>query len=103
MNGCPNSCARLQVADIGLLGSLVPGPDGERVEGFQVHLGGHLGPDAALARRAKGVRVRADALDDYLEGLMRRFLETRDDDEPFHRWAARAEPAWLEPRAALAR
>ena len=100
VNGCPNSCVRVQLADIGLLGSLVPGPDGERVEGFQVHLGGHLGPDAAFARRAKGVRVRGDELDEYLEGLLRRFLETREDDEPFHRWSARAEPAWLEPRAA---
>ena len=54
MNGGPNSCARFQLADIGLLGSLVQGDDGERVEGFQVHLGGHLGPRAAVARRVKG-------------------------------------------------
>lgn len=47
--------------------------------------------------------MRAGELDDYLEGLLRGFLETRDDDEPFHRWAARAEPAWLEPLVALAR
>jgi sulfite reductase (ferredoxin) len=100
MNGCPNSCARFQLADIGLLGSLVPGPDGERVEGYQVHVGGHLGPGAAVARRVKGVRVRGDELDDYLEGLLRRFLATRAEDEPFHRWAARADPSWLEPQAA---
>jgi len=35
LNGCPNSCARIQVADIGLKGQLVPGPDGDLVEGFQ--------------------------------------------------------------------
>ena len=28
VNGCPNSCARIQTADIGLKGSLVTGPDG---------------------------------------------------------------------------
>ena len=28
VNGCPNSCARIQTADIGLKGSLVIGPDG---------------------------------------------------------------------------
>src|SRR5438128_1375292 len=34
LNGCPNACARTQVADIGLKGQLVPGPDGGMVEGF---------------------------------------------------------------------
>ncbi|MGH9288293.1 MAG: nitrite/sulfite reductase, partial [Acidimicrobiales bacterium] len=43
LNGCPNSGARFQLADIGLQGALVPGPDGDRVEGFLVQLGGHLG------------------------------------------------------------
>jgi sulfite reductase (ferredoxin) len=101
MNGCPNSCARVQLADIGLLGSLVPGRDGERVEGFQVLLGGHLGPDPVTGTRVKGLRVAADDLEDYLEGLLRAFLDTRDEGEPFHHWAARAEEAWLKPRAAV--
>jgi len=98
MNGCPNSCARFQLGDIGLLGPLMPGLDGDRVEGFQVHIGGHLGPEAAVARRVKGVRVRSTDLDDYLEGVLRCFLDTREEREPFHRWAARAEDAWLPPR-----
>jgi sulfite reductase (ferredoxin) len=98
MNGCPNSCARFQLADIGLLGSLAPGEDGRRVEAFQVHLGGHLGPGAQVARRVKGLRIPSDRLDDYLEDLLRCFLDTRDAEEPFHRWAARAEDAWLQPR-----
>ena len=44
VNGCPNSCARIQVADIGLKGQLVDA-HGEQVEGFQVHLGGHSASD----------------------------------------------------------
>lgn len=103
MNGCPNSCARFQLADIGLLGSLMPGADGGRVEGFQVHIGGHLGPDAAVARRVKGVRVASTDLDDYLEGVLRCFLDTRDGHESFHSWAGRAEDAWLAPREVAAR
>ena len=43
VNGCPNACARTQVADIGLKGQLVMDADGNQVEGFQVHLGGALG------------------------------------------------------------
>ncbi len=96
MNGCPNSCARVQLADIGLLGSLVPGPDGERVPGYQVLVGGHLGPDAEFGRRPKGVRVPSDRLEDYIEGVLRRFLDTREPDEPFHVWSARADPDWLQ-------
>jgi len=99
MNGCPNSCARFQLADIGLLGSLMTGPDGTRVEGFQVHMGGHLGPDAAFARRVKGVRVPSTDLEDYIEAVLRRFLDTREDDEAFAAWADRADADWLAPPA----
>jgi sulfite reductase (ferredoxin) len=95
LNGCPNSCARFQVADIGLLGSLVTGPDGQKAEAFQVHLGGHLGEEHRFARRVKGVRVMADELADYLEGLLRRYLATRDQGEAFHRWSDRAPDGWL--------
>jgi sulfite reductase (ferredoxin) len=95
VNGCPNSCARLQVADIGLMGSLAAGEDGARAEAFQVHLGGHLGEDLAFGRRVKGLRVPAPELPDYVERLLRSYLATRTADEPFHRWARRAEEVWL--------
>ena len=52
VNGCPNSCARFQVADIGLKGSIVDGG-----EGFQMHLGGSLGDRPGVrpqAARAEG-------------------------------------------------
>ena len=69
VNGCPNSCARIQTADIGLKGQLVRDEAGEQVEGFQVHLGGHFGADlddAGLLRpqgaRAEGDRGRAARL-----------------------------------------
>ncbi|MFP3480215.1 hypothetical protein SB780_35795, partial [Burkholderia sp. SIMBA_057] len=42
INGCPNSCARIQTADIGLKGMMLPTPDGDPTPGFQVHLGGGL-------------------------------------------------------------
>jgi sulfite reductase (ferredoxin) len=37
INGCPNSCARSQIADIGFKGQLVDDGHGNQVEGFQVH------------------------------------------------------------------
>jgi sulfite reductase (ferredoxin) len=56
LNGCPNSCARIQVADIGLKGQLVVGPNGDQVEGYQVHLGGGLGLDADSVASSEDTR-----------------------------------------------
>jgi sulfite reductase (ferredoxin) len=91
INGCPNSCARIQVADIGLKGQLVSGPDGNQVEGFQVHLGGGLGLDAGFGRKLRGHKVTADELPDYVERLARAYLDGRAPSERFAQWVARAD------------
>jgi len=85
VNGCPNSCARIQVADIGLKGQIVKGEDG-----FQVHLGGGLGLDAGFGRKLRGLKVTTAELPDYVERLVRRFLAGREPHERFALWAARA-------------
>src|SRR5262249_57941769 len=41
VNGCPNSCARIQTAGIGLKGVVVAIPDGTKKEGCQIPLCGH--------------------------------------------------------------
>ncbi len=89
VNGCPNSCARIQVADIGLKGVLMPGADGGDVEGFQVHLGGRLGQEAGFGRTVRGLRVQAADLPDYVERMVRRFEAESGDDETFAQWAVR--------------
>ncbi|HLZ39205.1 MAG TPA: nitrite/sulfite reductase [Mycobacteriales bacterium] len=90
LNGCPNSCARFQLADIGLKGSLVPGPDGTPVEGYQVHLGGHLGMEASFGRKVRGLKLAADELPDYVERMVRRFTAARLPGETFAAWTTRA-------------
>jgi sulfite reductase (ferredoxin) len=95
INGCPNSCARIQVADIGLKGQLVQGPDGNQVEGFQVHLGGGLGLDAGFGRKLRGHKVTADELPDYVERLAKAYLSGREIDERFAQWVARADEGVL--------
>ncbi len=57
INGCPNSCARSQIADIGFKGQLVDDGEGNQVEGFQVHLGGALGFDAKFGRKLRQHKV----------------------------------------------
>ena len=66
VNGCPNACARTQVADIGLKGQLVLDADGQQVEGFQVHLGGALGLEANFGRKLRAHKVTSAGLDDYV-------------------------------------
>ena len=94
VNGCPNSCARIQTADIGLKGSLVTGPDGQQVEGFQVHLGGSLnggdGSGSGFGRKLRGLKATAEELPDYVERVLRRFDAAREPGESFAAWTARA-------------
>ncbi|MGW2917667.1 nitrite/sulfite reductase [Streptomyces angustmyceticus] len=96
INGCPNACARIQVADIGLKGQLVLDDDGNQVEGYQVHLGGALGLEAGFGRKVRGLKVTADELPDYVERVLRNFEAQRTDGERFAQWAARAEEGALK-------
>ncbi len=94
VNGCPNSCARIQTADIGLKGSLVTDASGNQVEGFQIHLGGTLtGGDAAgsgFGRKVRGLKATADELPDYVERVLRRYDVARANGETFAAWTLRA-------------
>ncbi len=90
LNGCPNSCARAQVADIGLKGQIVTDADGHQVEGFQVHLGGGLGLDAGFGRKLRGLKVTSTELTDYVDRVVRRFVAQRTAGERFAQWVGRA-------------
>ena len=95
VNGCPNACARFQLADIGLKGSIVDGG-----EGFQVHLGGHLGSDdgvdPAFGRKLRGLKVTAEQLPDYVERVLRTYQRHRSAGESFAAWVQRAEEGLLQ-------
>ena len=95
LNGCPNSCARIQTADIGLKGQILTGADGEPEFGFQVHLGGGLATsdreDAGLGRTVRGLKVSADELPEYVERVVRRFADDATDGETFSTWVKRSD------------
>jgi sulfite reductase (ferredoxin) len=88
VNGCPNACARIQVADIGLKGQLVVDENGEQVEGFQVHLGGRVG--ATFGKKVRGLKTTSAGLTDYVERVVRRFDAQRAEGETFAQWVQRA-------------
>jgi sulfite reductase (ferredoxin) len=95
VNGCPNACARTQVADIGLKGQLVMDENGQQVEGFQVHLGGGLALGANFGRKLRAHKVTSAGLDDYVTAVVSAYLEDRNDGERFAAWVARADEALL--------
>ncbi|MFI1461155.1 nitrite/sulfite reductase [Nocardia carnea] len=95
INGCPNSCGRSQIADIGFKGQLVDDGDGNQVEGYQVHLGGSLGLDSSFGRKLRQHKVTSAELGDYIERVVRNFVKLREDGERFAQWAVRAEEADL--------
>jgi sulfite reductase (ferredoxin) len=95
INGCPNSCARIQVADIGFKGQMITDSAGDSVPGFQVHLGGSLGADSGFGRKLRGHKVASDELGDYIERVVRNFIKHRNDGERFAQWAVRADEADL--------
>jgi sulfite reductase (ferredoxin) len=100
LNGCPNACARTQVADIGLKGQLVMNAHGEQVEGFQVHLGGGLGmakgETAGFGRKLRGLKATAEELPGYVERLALHYLDGRTDGETFADWVVRADEVLLK-------
>ena len=105
VNGCPNSCARFQVADIGLMAALRVRPDGTKSDAFLVHLGGTMGgadgagaagaegaaesvAGSALGRKVKGVKIYAEDAADYLELLLTRYRHRRGETDTFASYVA---------------
>ena len=95
VNGCPNSCCRIQIADIGLKGQLMKGADGTEEFAYQVHLGGGLASvdrdDAGLGRTVRGLKVTATDLPDYVERVTRSFVAGREAGESFADWSHRVD------------
>ena len=95
LNGCPNSCARAQVADIGLSGKILTTDDGERVEGFQVHLGGAVGFGPQFGKKVRGNNVYSTDLGDYVVRIVENFKKDREEGEQFRDWVGRADDELL--------
>ena len=76
VNGCPNSCARYQLSDIGLAGGESAGEGN-----YQLHLGGDLGEGLAFGHR---VRERVPATDTgaVVRGLVAGYLAERQQARP---------------------
>ena len=98
LNGCPNSCARTQVSDMGFKGQMVDDGNGNKVEGFQVHLGGTVtretpdgGKETNFGRKIRGHKVLSSELEDYVSRVVGNFVDKRKEGEIFRDWVLRAD------------
>jgi precorrin-3B synthase len=87
LNGCPNACAQYQIADIGLQGGITKTADGERVQGFILHIGGRLGEGATFGRRIASKAIPATDARFAVERIVRAYKGERRADQTFGAWA----------------
>lgn len=68
-SGCTHGCSQPHIADIGLIGCLMR-YEGERVEGYEILLGGNLqGVNSKLSQKI-GVKVPSNKVVDYIVSLV---------------------------------
>ena len=96
VNGCPNSCARYQVSDIGLAGGESAGEGN-----YQLHLGGDVGEFKAFGRRIRE-RVLAGDAGDTVVALLAAYQAGRDGGESLQAWLRRQPDEDLAALAAAA-
>jgi len=74
ISGCGNGCSQPQISDIGFVGTKVRDDEGNRVEGYDVLLGGHLegSSNSRIARKA-GVKVQATQVVDFVTDLIAKY------------------------------
>ena len=75
ISGCGNACSHPQISDIGFVGGMIR-HDGQRVEGYEVLLGGNLeGEKGSRISRKIGVKVPATGLVSYVGQLINDYKE----------------------------
>jgi sulfite reductase beta subunit-like hemoprotein len=99
ISGCPNSCAHTPIADIGLRGAKVQW-QGEKVDAFDVYVGGGVGESPAFGFELLR-RVPTALVPQVLTRLVRGYLHCRNAAETFRSFVSRTEPERLRALAAI--
>ena len=93
LSGCSASCGQPQIADIGLRGAV--NKDGATLEeGYDIGLGGVLGPEASFVDWIAGA-IPARSLSDALSAVIVAWAEGRRPGEGFTPWVRRTPLATL--------
>ena len=84
----PTPCAQHHVGDIGLQGCIAKLPSGEKVDAYDIHLGGHLGQDARFTR-AIHRKVPSRDIPHAIENIINAYNGQHEGDERFADWVHR--------------
>ena len=82
LDGCPHACAQHWVGDLGFQATTGKDEDGNRVSAYDIFVRGSLGPASAIGGSLFR-RVSSERLAPAVEGLVRGWIDGRDDDETF--------------------
>ncbi|HEX4966778.1 MAG TPA: nitrite/sulfite reductase [Thermoanaerobaculia bacterium] len=90
LDGCPHACAHHWIGDVGLQGTTLRerGPNGERLEGYDLFLRGGLGREAAIGRPVLK-RVHGEEVHLVIERLFRAYLDGRREGERIQQFFTR--------------
>ncbi len=80
MDGCSHACAQHWMADIGLQGTITRAEDGEKIEAYQLSVGGGTGSEASIGTVLLR-RVPTHEITDTIARLIVAWLEERDTYE----------------------
>ena len=93
ISGCGNGCSHPQISDIGFVGAMIR-VDGQRVEGYEVLMGGNLeGTANSRIARKVGVKVPATELVTYVEQLINDYKVDNLGQKTFKDYLAILQPA----------
>jgi sulfite reductase beta subunit-like hemoprotein len=82
LDGCPHACAQHWVGDLGFQATTGKDAEGQRISAYDIFVRGSLGP-APEVGRSLFRRVASEALEPAVEGIVRGWLEQREQDESF--------------------
>jgi ferredoxin-nitrite reductase len=81
LTGCPNSCGRVHLGEVGLSGCALKDGD-ERGRGFEMWFGGRHGGRPAVAQPS-GWKIREEEAAAVVKGIVSAFQDGRRGDESF--------------------
>ena len=88
LTGCHHSCAQHYIGDIGLMGTPVKLESGEKVEGYNIVLGGGVDDTQAIAREVYK-NIPFEKIPSIIETLLKVYQKKRKDGETFAQYTQR--------------
>lgn len=83
MDGCPHACAQHWMGDIGLQGSMTRTEDGDKIEAYQLSVGGGTGSEASIGELLSR-KIPTHEVTDTIARLIEVWLEERRIHEEQH-------------------